>query len=118
MLHQKVKMEFLQPVQHAEYHILLRENCSPGKNKPAQSGGEKTVLNGVLRLPEMVSSWLLPKSTPGDDADAGVFQQLEGIVDIGRLTILFGLRNRLLWQMELREGVHCSPHIIARKSLD
>lgn len=49
MLLQKVKMEFLQPVQHAEYHILLRENCSPGKNKPAQSGGEKTVLNGVLR---------------------------------------------------------------------
>ena len=66
----------------------------------------------------MVGSWLLTKSTPRDDTDTGVFEQLEGIVYISRLTILLGLGNCLLWHMELWEGIHCSPHIIACKALN
>merc|ERR1711879_268857 len=89
-------MEFLQTVQHAEYHVLLWKNCGP----------------------EMIGSWFLTKSTPGDDADASVFKQLEGIVDIRCLAVFLGLRDRLLRQMELREGVHGAPDLVAGEALD
>ena len=80
MVH-KLNMKLLQSVQHAFDLVLLWQN-----------GG-----------PEVIGSRLLTESRSRDDADPGIFQQVEGVEDVGGLVGRFGGGDRLFGQVELKK---------------
>ena len=84
-------MELLQAIEHADDLVLLRQN-----------GG-----------PEVIRSRLLAESGSGNDADAGVLQQLKGVEHVSGLAHLGCLGDGLLGQMQLGEGVHGTLHRVA-----
>lgn len=55
---------------------------------------------------EVHSAWLLQEAAAWNDADAGLFEQIEAVECIWLLASLLGCLNGFVWQAYLREQVH------------
>ena len=86
-------------------------------SSPAEHALDDVLLSKDGRS-EVESSWSLTEARTRNDANACGFKQGKRIEGISSHTGLLGGRYCLLWQMNLREGVHGTLHSVAGDPLD
>ena len=86
-------------------------------SSPAEHALDDVLLSKDGRS-EVESSWSLTEARAGNDANASGFKQGKSIEGISSHAGFLGSRNRLLWQMNLGEGIHGTLHSVAGDPLD
>lgn len=63
--------------------------------------------------PEMIGALLLPKATPGHNADASLFQEAQAEEHVRGQAQFLSTLHRFQGQLHLREGIHGALHWVA-----
>merc|ERR1719234_1036160 len=97
--------------------LVLSQELDMEVTKPAKHARDDVLLSKDGRS-EVESSWSLSETRTGNDANTGSFKQGKSIESISGHAGLLGSRYCLLWQVNLREGVHGALHGVAADPLD